>query len=47
MLRLVDGLRRSWQPITFAVEGVDLICREDPPDDVFRVAHRVPLGGPG
>ena len=47
MLRLLDGLRRSWRPATFAVEGVSLIRREDPPDEVFRVAHRVPLGGPG
>jgi 2'-5' RNA ligase len=44
MNRLLDGLRRSWQPVTFPVEGVSLIRREDPPDDVFRVAHRVPLG---
>ena len=44
MLRLLDALRRSWQPVTFAVEGVSLIRREDPPDDIFRVAHQVPLG---
>jgi RNA 2',3'-cyclic 3'-phosphodiesterase len=44
MLRLLDALRRSWQPVAFLVEGVSLIRREDPPDDVFRVAHRVPLG---
>jgi hypothetical protein len=29
------------------VEDVSLIRREDSPDDVFRVAHRVPLGGVG
>jgi poly(A) polymerase len=45
MLRLLDTLRRSWQPVTFTVADVSLIRREDPPDDVFRVAHRVPLGG--
>jgi 2'-5' RNA ligase len=43
-LRLRDGLQRSWQPITFTVESISLIRREDPPDDIFRVAHRVPLG---
>jgi 2'-5' RNA ligase len=47
MLRLLGGLRRHWKPVTFTVEGVSLIRREDPPDDTFRVAHRVPLGGPG
>ncbi len=45
MLRLLDGLRRSWQPVTFLVEHISLIRRQDPPDDVFRVAHRIPLDG--
>jgi 2'-5' RNA ligase len=45
MLRLLEQFRRSWQPVTFTVEAVSLIRREDPPDDVFRVVHRVPLGG--
>jgi hypothetical protein len=45
MLRLLDGLRRSWQPVTFTVVDVSLIRREDPPDDVFRVANQIPLGG--
>jgi 2'-5' RNA ligase len=47
MLRLLDALRRSRQPITFTVENISLIRREDPPDDIFHVAHRVPLGGAG
>jgi 2'-5' RNA ligase len=47
MLRLLDGLRRSWQPVAFPVKSVSLISREDPPDDVFRVAHRIPLGESG
>jgi hypothetical protein len=47
MLRLVDDLRRQWRPVTFAVGGVSLIRRADPPDDVFRVAHRVLLGEAG
>jgi 2'-5' RNA ligase len=44
MVRLLEELRRSWQPVTFVVEGVSLIRREDPPDDVFQVAHQIPLG---
>jgi 2'-5' RNA ligase len=44
MLRLLDVLRRYWQPVTFLVEHVSLIRREDPPDDVFQVAHWIPLG---
>jgi 2'-5' RNA ligase len=44
MLRLLDGLRCHWQPVTFEVECVSLIRREEPPDDVFQVAHRIPLG---
>jgi 2'-5' RNA ligase len=44
MLLLIDGLRRHWQPVTFEVECVSLIRREDPPDDIFRVAHQIPLG---
>jgi 2'-5' RNA ligase len=47
MLRLLDGLRRSWQPVAFSVKGVSPIRREDPPDDVFRVAHHIPLGESG
>jgi hypothetical protein len=45
MLRLLDTLRRSWQPVTFTVEAVSLIRREDPPDDAFRGVRRIPLGG--
>jgi 2'-5' RNA ligase len=45
MLRLVEGLRRTWGPLRFRVDAVTLIRRDEPPDDVFRVASVVPLGG--
>jgi len=43
MLRLVADLQAAWQPVRFAVSGVSLIWRGEPPDDVFRVAATVPL----
>ena len=45
MLRLLDELRRGWQPVRFPVDRISLIRRGDPPDDIFRVACEVPLGG--
>jgi poly(A) polymerase len=45
MLRLVAELRAAWQPVRFVVSGVSLIWRGEPPDDVFRVAAMVSLGG--
>ena len=43
MLRLVAELQAAWQPVRFAVTGVSLIWRGEPPDDVFQVAATVPL----
>ena len=43
MLRLVADLQAAWQPVRFAVSGVSLIWRGEPPDDVFQVAATVPL----
>jgi hypothetical protein len=45
LLRRLDELRRGRQPVQFAGDRVSLIGRGDPPDDVFRVAREVPLGG--
>jgi hypothetical protein len=45
MLRLRDELERSWQTVTFTIEEVSLTLRQDPPDAIFRVAHRIPLVG--
>ena len=47
MLRLAAELQAAWQPVRFAVSGISLIWRGEPPDDVFRVAGTVPLGGEG
>lgn len=44
MQRLVAELQAAWQPIRFAVNGISLIWRGEPPDDVFQVAAMVPLG---
>ena len=43
MQRLVAELQAAWQPIRFAVTGISLIWRGEPPDDVFQVAAMVPL----
>lgn len=43
--RLLAELRENWQPLSFAVSGVSLIWRDEPPDDVFRVDRTIPLGG--
>ncbi len=47
-----DGQRNSvlaklveqWKPLHFAVRDVALIWRNEPPDDVFRIAERIPFG---
>lgn len=43
MQRLVAELQAAWQPVRFAVAGISLIWRGEPPDDVFQVAAMVPL----
>jgi 2'-5' RNA ligase superfamily len=46
-----DALQRwladlgSWRPISFTVREVSVIVRGSPPDDVFRVAATITLGG--
>ncbi|NLS92677.1 MAG: 2'-5' RNA ligase family protein [Planctomycetaceae bacterium] len=47
MLRMVAELQAAWQPVRFAVTGVSLIWRGEPPDDVFRVMAMVPFRGRG
>lgn len=44
MQNLIAALSSDWAPITFKVSAVSLICRDDPPDDVFRVARTISLG---
>ncbi|MDA0748140.1 MAG: 2'-5' RNA ligase family protein [bacterium] len=41
-----DTLQSTWQPLTFHAAHVHLIWRNDPPDDIFRIAHTLPLGNP-
>jgi 2'-5' RNA ligase len=42
---LLDELANSWQPVSFRVSEMHFIDRNDPPDDVFRVARTIRLGG--
>ncbi|MCZ6635017.1 MAG: 2'-5' RNA ligase family protein [bacterium] len=44
MLKVLTDLDVEWEPIVFQAEAVNLIWRNDPPDDVFRVAYSVCLG---
>lgn len=41
---LIAELAASWAPVKFRADKVALIRRNDPPDDVFRVAAAVALG---
>ena len=41
---LERSLQATWQPSSFTVTGIALIRRDDPPDDVFHIAHILPLG---
>lgn len=44
MERLREQLQSQWQPIRITVKEVNLIWRNQPPDDVFRVGWKVQLG---
>lgn len=43
---LLERLRARWRPVRFTVHEVALLARDDPPDDVFEIARRIPLGPP-
>jgi 2'-5' RNA ligase len=45
--RLKDDLQAAWQPLSFEAAAVQLIWRNTPPDDVFRVGSTIPLGTQG
>lgn len=45
MRALQETLRSAWKPLAFTASEICLIWRRQPPDDVFRIAHRVKLGG--
>ena len=40
----VAALQREWAPLQFRASEVQLIWRNEPPDDVFRIGHRIRLG---
>ena len=42
--RLQDTLQGTWQPLSFMVEAIQLIWRQPPADDVFRVDRAILLG---
>ena len=44
MQRLQDTLQATWQPLSFMVEAIQLIWRQPPSDDVFRVDRAILLG---
>jgi len=44
---VVSALQNEWTPIQFKASEVHLIWRNEPPDDVFRVGHRIRLGTEG
>ncbi len=40
-LELMNKFQARWNPVNFDVIEVCFIWRNDPPDDVFRVSHRI------
>jgi len=44
MERLREQLQAEWPGLTFFAKAISLIWRNDPPDDVFRVAEVIALG---
>jgi hypothetical protein len=40
----VTELQAQWKPVRFGVKDVSLIWRNEPPDDVFRVAETIAFG---
>ena len=44
MAALLEELQSSWRPIAFTAGEINLIWRQSPPDDVFRIGQVVKLG---
>ena len=38
------AMRADWQPLRFSVRSIQLIWRDEPPDDVFRIRQTMKLG---
>ena len=45
--KLQEEFSKEWKPVTFTVKEVCLVWRGQPPQDVFQVGERVPLGKSG
>jgi len=43
MIALMDQLHAAWSPVRVRISSVAMIWRNEPPDDVFRVAVEIPL----
>ena len=43
--KLMDALRRDWEPLSFTVDAVNMISRKAPPNDTFQVDRRIVLEG--
>ena len=44
MEQLREHLQSQWQPLMFTVKDINLIWRNQPPDDIFRVGRKVHVG---
>jgi len=42
--RLIENLQKDWKPLSFTVDRIYFIVREDPPHDVFKIAVEIPFG---
>jgi 2'-5' RNA ligase len=45
MVKLIEELQAGWRPIRFRVDSVQLIWRNDRPDDAFRIDRTLALQG--
>lgn len=41
-----DRWQATWRPLVFTLTHIHVIHRNQPPDDVFRITHSLPLGQP-
>ncbi len=39
----LDENKTGWQPLEFMLNGITIIARNDPPDDIFRVVLKIPF----
>lgn len=41
-----DRWQATWRPLVFTLTHIHVIQRNQPPDDIFRIVHSLPLGRP-